>query len=271
MELAQLYPESNIFLLDANDGARKIVDSKELGFGGFEALPNLVYYPCDKWDRSVATETHVGVLQAYEDIKKLHRPGDFVCMDTAGDLRDLARDFYCETMYKMSYDKYTFTEKMKKGTSTSLSFGGLDSDEWGIIGGIHDGVVWHAFHRLDCNVILTTQVRQIVMKNVKNVQTGQNEQMPLEKGLDEAWVKLGVYPESDKKVPTDVDTVLYLDVKEKPKAGKMETVWTARYVAKDRGQKVSEVRQFDFDTNTPFWVAYCESKGLDVGKAPGST
>ena len=237
IQLAVLYPDVGVAILDPDDGVPRVVND----YGGFAALPNLIHLPCATW----------GDVEAqYAFVKPLLEPGDWLCIDMLGQLYRMAHDDYILKKYGMTTEDFRFG---KKQAGKPLGFGGLAPDDWEIIRLAHDSVVQDAIRRLPCNVMLTAGVKPIIF--VERSTAGVKETVPLHYAPDK-WIPRKVTPDMEKNIDYAISTILYLTSRDVPVGRTVTLEFAMSTVGKDRGRP---------PIYCPFnvlWSDYCTAVGL---------
>ena len=252
IELAVAYPDVNVFLIDPDDGVPKLV---EVLFGGWANVPNLHYYPVSSWTKEPDDDYFLGVRQAYAEIQSLAKPGDWIGIDMAGKIWQYVRDWYDLKIYGATENDMKIQRREDNGEEM---FGGLSSNEWKEVKGELDQVLWHAVKRLPCNVVIASGVKQIPVKK---------DGSPLYPGTDERFLKLGVAPDVEKRLPYEMDTIISLTAKDKIVDKKLHTEWSFRTIGKDRNGKVGPIAEGLI--NNGLWIDYAIAVGIDPTSSPG--
>src|SRR3990167_1543099 len=248
IQLAVMYPDVGVAILDPDDGVARVVRD----YGGFAAVPNLIHLPCP-------TLNHME--EQYKFVKPLLEPGDWLCIDMIGQFYSAAKDDYIARKYKMTVEQFLFE---KKKPDSRLGFEGLGPDDWEIIRMMHDSIIQDAIRRLSCNVMLTAGTRNIIF--IEKRTAGGTETVPLHSAPDK-WIPRKVMPECEKHIDYAVSTILYLTSKDIPRGrNEVELEFTMSTVGKDRGRV--PIHQ---TWSGILWREYCEAVGLTeyLDKSPG--
>lgn len=243
IQLALIYPERKIIILDPDDGVEKVVD--ELGFEGYlklepdsivtsrDQLPNLLHVPI--------TPDFLLLLKQYKMIKPLLIPDDWLCMDMMARFWDFAQNFYSRTVLNKSLAEHLLNLKSQ---AKAVNFSGFDGlSDWPTIKRLHneelvdDALLWSKF-----NVMATTSVASY---------------LPVEKipkaGIEGVIAsKFGVKFEGEKHNLYRFDTIALM-------TRKPNNTFFFR-LAKDKGRSLNMDQEFDI-TGSSFWAKYLEYRG----------
>ncbi|KKL03483.1 hypothetical protein LCGC14_2625670 [marine sediment metagenome] len=231
VKLAIQYPESNVVILDPDDGTAKVL--AEWGMTN-DDLPNLSIIP--------VTKDWAAMMVAYRLAKSALGEGDWLCMDMLGRFWDLAQGYYSAEVFGHSHAEHLL---MLKKQAKSVAFSGFDGlQDWPLIKNIHnadlmdDAVLYSEF-----NVMCTTSVRDWLPVE-KVPKTGQ---------LGIYASEFGIKPEGEKHNIYRFDTQIVMFRK------KDGAYWFR--IARDRGRPFDVKKEFDI-TGKSFWEVYVEQQGV---------
>jgi len=245
LDLAKTYPEVNVVCIDPDAGIPKLVTHQ---YGGWEALPNLAYFPVTDWSQ---------VVEAHGAVRNELSPGDWYCFDMVGNLWKMAYENYIAEMLGTTPAEYMLDLK-KRGLSTG--FGGLSGDDWQLIKLQYYSVVQTALKRMPANVLVTAAMDKVAMKQEKA--TG--NWVPVYPGQEAHWIRIGYSPIAEKTLESEVDTILHLTSDTRTTGrGQTAITWHMQTVGKDRGRTPVDA---DF---TNLWVDYCLATERDPSTSPG--
>lgn len=240
LEIALMYPDIGVAIIDTDDGLPKLISAQ---YGGWDNFPNIRYYPTTDWPT---------FKNAYDDIRDAMEPGDWLAIDMIGEVRRWAVNNLMEKKYGMSKLEY----KLEKAESRkTVAFGGLEGSDWDTIDLMLRDTTYHST-RLStrCNLLFTCGVKPVYMKKEDG------KEVPMERGIPDAWVEAGVRPDCEWALVHKMDTILL--VKSKERTSGIEFAFQT--ISKDRN--TSKVSKGSF---VNLWQAYCESNQRDFTKSPG--
>jgi len=246
VQLAQLWPDIGVVVIDPDGGMPKIINRI---FGGWDKVPNLSYYPVNSW---------LDIEAAYKEIKPALESGDWLCIDGAHHPWKMAREDYINAKFHKTLSEFKL-DKMKKGQQ--MAFGALENPDWDMIKLMYNSVITNAIERQTCNVLFTVPVQPLIMHKVKQA-GGVDKQVPLEKGIAKHWARLGYKPAGEKNLVGDVDTVLLLDSEEKAAGIR----WTFESIGKDRNT-TDKIEGGEFEN---LIEDYFKAIGRNIERSPGS-
>ncbi len=234
VKLAIQYPDSNVVILDPDDGIAKVLD--EMGLA-IDDLPNLSIIR--------VTQNWAAMMAAYKMAKGALGEGDWLCMDMLGRFWDLAQGYYSNEVFGHSHAEHLL---MLKKQAKSTAFSGFDGlQDWPLIKNIHntdlldDAVLYSPF-----NIMCTTATTNFSPK----------DKVPTAGTLGMYAQKFGVKPEGEKHNIFRFDTQAFLlrDVK-RPN----------RYffhIVRDRGRANDVDQEYEM-TGKGFMEVYSELRGLE--------
>ncbi len=246
VQLAMLYPDSKVVILDPDDGVEKVV--AELGFdswvkltpdavlGDRNNLPSLTVIPVTPdWD---------ALIKLYKAVKAVLLPQDWMCLDMMNRFWDFAQNYYSRMVFGKTPSEYLM---MLRNQAKAVSFGGFDGlTDWTIIKRMHneelvdDALLWSQF-----NVMATTSI---------------SSYLPVEK-IPKAGIEgvlatsFGIKLEGEKHNLYRFDTVAVM-------VKKANGHFYFR-LAKDKGRNIDLTQEFDV-TGSNFWAKYCEYRGIEL-------
>lgn len=230
IDLAIMYPNSQVVILDPDDGTTKALD--EIG----AELPNLqIIQVTQDWEKLIAD---------YRAAKARLTDKDWLCFDMLGRFWDIVQQYYSQAVFGMSPVQHIL--ELRKQTE-KVNFGGFEGlTDWTVIKRLHnellmdDAVLYSKF-----NVMATTSVgTYLPVEKVPKVGT---------QGIYAA--EFGIKPEGEKHCVYRFDTqaVVYRNNYNK---------YFFRLV-RDRGRITDIKKEFEI-TGKSFMQVYAEYRGLKI-------
>lgn len=235
LQLALLYPDNQVVILDPDDGTSKVAD--EIGIT-LESIPNLTIIP--------VYADFEQLIESYNLVKtNILEPGDWLCFDMLGRFWDLAQQYYSVRVFGEKPIEHMLTLRKIMG---GVSFGGFDGlKDWSLIKRLHnellldDAVVYSEF-----NVMATTSVGGFLPVEKKP-----------KKGIQSVYASVfGVKVEGEKHNTYRFDTQAMLYRTE-------DDEYMFRLV-RDRGRDVDMEQEYSI-TGSSFWEVYAEMRGIKLG------
>ncbi len=230
VQLALLYPDRKIVILDPDDGVGKVIT--ELGV----ELPNLTTIP--------VTPDWMGMISQYKLVKAILTADDWLCMDMLARFWDFSQNYYSRMVFGQTPSEHLLALRTQ---TQKVNFGGFDGlTDWTIIKRMHneelvdDALLWSPF-----NVMATTSM---------------SPYLPVEKvpkvGLEGVFAKeFGVKLEGEKHNLYRFDTIAVMY--RKPD----NSFWFR--LAKDKGRHIDIQQEFNI-TGSSFWEKYCQFRGREL-------
>lgn len=144
--LSQMAPEATFYVIDAENKFRAAL-------ANFGSLPkNIVYYQCAGMN---------DVTEAFDEIMRQRKPGDWLAVESAGRIWERAQDMGYQAIVGTGKADYMEKRRNHQGDKKPPVTPKPD-DLWSIIKGAHDGAFLDVIaDTSDLNVIITTGVARV--------------------------------------------------------------------------------------------------------------
>ena len=200
IDLARYNPDSKVVAFDYQDGIRPLL--ADLGDEVPNLDPHLIHgEPLEAWP-----QFKVECKQARVD----YGEGDWICFDGSGLWWDLVKGWQVQRKYGVDLadflaDKAAAAQAAKPGKK-ALGFGGLETEDWEVIRAQYYTTIPQTLGAgCQANVLVTA-----LAKDVGSWQKD-GETVYLEPSLPPMYKRLGIKPEGEKGLTSQVDYVLQVE------------------------------------------------------------